>query len=269
MKELLEYLGFTAPFIYAAAAYGFFHWLDENASDEAKVALARTMRFKDYKNQHVASALVEVFDRIYTYPLLHWRAFLRSLLFTTVVSAIFEFEANGRELPEYWRWILIGFLFNVPSDYLSLFVIRPLLIRSGTKPVISLTLGTMSGAAIVLALDILRRIVLLLTYPQSGYGQIVLDLAYLPRLLWEGLGPSLTWFSILFFLLAALAVFGWLPLFALGILTARVLTPLSWIVGRTQWFLKEGNEHPLKAIGYVAAVAVFVGTIAARAVFSS
>jgi hypothetical protein len=67
----------------------------------------------------------------------------------------------------------------------------------------------------------------------------------------------------------ALAVFIWLPLFALGILIARLLTPLSWIVGRTQWFLKEGKEHPLKAIGYVAAVVVFLGTVVGRAVFSA
>jgi hypothetical protein len=70
MEELLKLLGFTTPFMYAAAAYGFFHWLDENASDEAKAALARTMTFKDYKSEQVASALVEVFDRINTYPLL-------------------------------------------------------------------------------------------------------------------------------------------------------------------------------------------------------
>ena len=54
-----------------------------------------------------------------------------------------------------------------------------------------------------------------------------------------------------------------------GILIVRLLTPLSWIVGRTQWFLKEGKEHPLKAIGYVAAVVVFLGTVAGRAVFSA
>ena len=67
----------------------------------------------------------------------------------------------------------------------------------------------------------------------------------------------------------ALAVFIWLPLFALGILIARLLTPLSLIVGRTQWFLKDGEEHPLKAIGYVAAVVVFLCAVAGRAVFST
>jgi hypothetical protein len=92
MEELLKLLGFTTPFMYATAAYAFFHWLDENASDEAKAALARTMSFKNYKNEQIASALVEVFDRIYTYPLLRWRAFFRSLLFTAVVSVVFVLE---------------------------------------------------------------------------------------------------------------------------------------------------------------------------------
>ena len=58
MAELLKLLGFTTPLIYAAAAYGLFHWLDENASDEAKTVLARTMTSKDedYKSKQVASA---------------------------------------------------------------------------------------------------------------------------------------------------------------------------------------------------------------------
>jgi len=38
MEKLLEHLGYATPFIYAAAAYGLFAWLDENASDEAKVS---------------------------------------------------------------------------------------------------------------------------------------------------------------------------------------------------------------------------------------
>src|SRR5262249_33440561 len=149
----------TTPLIYAGAAYGLFHWLDENASDEAKTVLARTMTFKDknYKSKQVASALVEVFDRIYTYPLLRWRAFFRSFLFTTVVSAIYVFEVPSalawmvrgswaREL----EFLLYALLFNVFADYLSLFVIRPVLVQSGAKPVIGLALGAVSAVGIAL-----------------------------------------------------------------------------------------------------------------------
>jgi hypothetical protein len=60
-----------------------------------------------------------------------------------------------------------------------------------------------------------------------------------------------------------------LLLFALGVLIVRSLTPLSWIVGRAQWALKEGKEHPLKAIGYVAAIVVFLGTVVGRAVLTA
>jgi hypothetical protein len=275
MEELLKLLGFSTPLIYAAAAYGFFHWLDENASNEAKAALARTMLFKDYKNEQVASALVEVFDRIYTYPLLRWRAFFRSLIFTTVVFAIYLFELHlyrNHPTPGFFGFFadwsfdyrdreLISVLLNVVTDYLSLFVIRPVLVRSGTKPVIGLTLGAVSGAAIVLAVDSLRQLVLI--FWSFGIWPAFADI--LPVLIdMHDVAWGLTIFGW-----PALAVFTWLPLFALGIVVVRLLTPLSWIVGRTQWFLKEGKEHPLKAIGYVAAVVVFIGTVAARAVFSA
>ncbi|WP_426612490.1 hypothetical protein [Bradyrhizobium sp. McL0616] len=272
MGELLKLLGFTTPLIYATAAYGLFHWLDENASDEAKAALARTMRFKDYKDQQVASALVEVFDRIYTYPLLRWRAFGRSLLFTTVVSVVFVLETTTLHDLSLWIWPL---LFNFFTDYLSLFVIRTLLIRSGTKPVIGLVLGAVSGVAIVIAANFLRIFVFLLfgavcfrtgvlrveCFSSVSFAEIV-DLSSLMPF-------ARLSYRYLHWIWPALAVFIWLPLFALGIVTARLLTPLAWMVGKTQWFLKEGKEHPLKAIGYVAAAVVFLGTVAGRAVFSA
>ena len=230
-----------------------------------KAALARTMSFKDYKNEQIASTLVEVFDRIYTYPLLRWRAFFRSLLFTAAVSAIFLYELYRYGLYRWrdWGTLLMALLFNVLTDYLSLFVIRPLLIRSGTKPVIGLALGAVSAAAIVLAVDSLRRIVLL-SWSIVIIHKMSVTFAELVSI------TAVPWgFFDLIFAWPAMAVFVWLPLFALGIVISRLLTPLSWIVGRAQWFLKEGKEHPLKAIGYVAGVAVFLGTVAARVVFSS
>jgi hypothetical protein len=147
------------------------------------------------------------------------------------------------------------FLFvNFLSDYLSLFVIRPLLIRSGTKPVISLVVGAACGVAIVLAANALRIAPILFSE----------DWPWTINMPW-GLFDN----RLFFFAWPALAVFIWLPLLALGIVTIRLLTPLSWLVGRTQWFLKEGKEHPLKAIGYVAAVVVFLGTVAGREIFSA
>ena len=61
---------------------------------------------------------------------------------------------------------------------------------------------------------------------------------------------------------AAAIVFLWLPLFAIGLLALRALTPLAWIVGKAQWTLKEGDAHPLKAVGLVISVLVFVMFVA-------
>jgi hypothetical protein len=263
--KLLEQLGYAAPVLYAGIAYGLFYWLDENLSDAAKAALASTMKFKTYGNEQVASALAEVFDRIYTSPLLSWRAFVRSLLFTTVVSVIYVFELY-HVIPsisfrlvalEFWS---IALVFNVFTDYLSLFVIRSSLIRSGTKPVIGLALATMSGAAIVLLANVLREIALF-SVPHTLQG-------------WEWwfrgfLIVSIPGLSAHTITLPAMIVFIWLPLFALGILVIRALTPLSWIVAKTQWALKEGDQHPLKAIGCVAAAVVFAIAVGLRALVTA
>jgi hypothetical protein len=172
--KLLDHLGYAAPLLYAAAAYGLFRWLDENLSTAAKAALASTMKLRSYGKEQVASALVEVFDRIYTRPLLSWRAFVRSLVFTTVVSAIWTFELVHSGfirfgMNEDAEIVFAGLLFNIPSDYAALFVVRPLLIRSGARPVIGLTLGTLSGVVIVYLANALRQAVLLVIFQSLIY----------------------------------------------------------------------------------------------------
>jgi hypothetical protein len=251
--KLLEHLGYAAPLLYAGAAYGLFHWLDENLSDAAKAALASTMKLKDFGKQQVASALVEVFDRIYTCPLLSGRAFSRSMNFTSAVFAIFMVESlllkpvpgvAGFLLVGGFRFLTVALFFNIFTDYLSLFVIRSLLIRSGTKPVIGLALAGLSGAAIVGLANLLRGLVVFIIAAAA-------DSNFLAD-------------ASLAFMWPAIIVFVWLPLFAFGILVIRALTPLSWIVEKAQWALKEGDKHPLKAIGCVAAIAVFAATVGLR-----
>ena len=63
---------------------------------------------------------------------------------------------------------------------------------------------------------------------------------------------------------AAVAVHFWLLLFALGILVLRLLSPLLWAAGKVQWFIEQGQYHPVEAVGYVAAAVVFVTTALAH-----
>jgi hypothetical protein len=52
--ELLKHLGYGTSVLNALAAYRLFNWLDANVSDDAKAALANTMKLKDYDNQQIA-----------------------------------------------------------------------------------------------------------------------------------------------------------------------------------------------------------------------
>ena len=49
----------------------------------------------------------------------------------------------------------------------------------------------------------------------------------------------------------------WLPLFALSSLVVRLVYLIFRAVEWAQWFLKQGDAHPLKAIGIVATIIVF------------
>jgi hypothetical protein len=84
MLEVIKQLGIVTPFIYAAGTYGFFHYLDKQASAKAKKAISGSLKPLEYDRAAVAVALIEIFDRLYTRPLLGWRAALRSALFTSI-----------------------------------------------------------------------------------------------------------------------------------------------------------------------------------------
>src|SRR5947209_17686947 len=92
LNEVLKLLGFTAPFVYAAATYGVFHWLDKKASGAAKHTLTMRLQSAIPTRELVANFTVEVFDKIYTYPLFRWRAFWRSAAITTLVCLLVWLE---------------------------------------------------------------------------------------------------------------------------------------------------------------------------------
>jgi hypothetical protein len=70
-------------------------------------------------------------------------------------------------------------------------------------------------------------------------------------------------------ILSSFAVHLWLPLLGVAILCLRFLNFVLWSFVKIQWFLKQGHLHPLDAIGYVAAVLVFLGTLASRALIGT
>jgi hypothetical protein len=155
--DLLKHLGFATPLVYAAAAYGLFHWLDKNASKEAKIALAGLLKYRNYDGKQVATAFVNVFDTLYTRPLLHWNAMLRSALYIWLVTVIYMYEVYWWLLPRLLTIdanLVIGV--NAICDYVSLFVIRRWLIRSETRPILSLVGGLIAGCLVVFCVFVFR-----------------------------------------------------------------------------------------------------------------
>jgi len=92
--EALKLLGFSTPLIYASAAYGFFHWLDRKASAQAKRAISRWLVPREYDKAAIQAAILELFDNVYTKPLLARRAFLRSALITICVVLVVLYELD-------------------------------------------------------------------------------------------------------------------------------------------------------------------------------
>jgi hypothetical protein len=119
--------GLGTPFGYASMAFSLFSLLDLGLSDRAKSALAKLASFGDYDGEEVSAALIEVFDRLYSAPLLSARAFVRSVIFTLMVTGLFVLESRSIISLSDGLAILsftISTATNVISDYVSLFVIR-------------------------------------------------------------------------------------------------------------------------------------------------
>jgi len=268
MDELLKLLGFGTPFVYAAATYALFHWLDANASDEGKAAISHLLEMKDHDSKQVSAAFVEVFDRVYSNPLLSKRAVLRSSVITLVMGGVFMYESAWfRDLlqfflkgwisgPVFWPILsitLVSLIVNILSDYASLFLIRAWLTRAVGRPVATLVIAALIGTfiiAITFALRFALAGVLQMNLGSLSRNVLATAEDLSPHMLWEAYLPALLFFP-------GIVVFAWLPLFAAGILLLRMIKPLLVAVRKAQWFFKDGKDHPLEAIGLVASVIVF------------
>jgi hypothetical protein len=270
LPEVLKLLGVTTPFIYASAAYVFFHWLDRKASGPAKRAISGWLEPREYDKAAVAAAIVELFDRVYTRPLLTWRAFSRSTIITFAVMVVSFYELVSLPNPKVWDGsatmntaIAIFIITNLVSDYIALFVVRALLVTMGLKPFKALLVGPTVGICLVILVIAARDTftVLITGSPSSAFtsaqSYIESTLFYM-RSLDEYRAMSL----------AALAVHLWLPFLASCIGLLKALQYLLLTVDRMKWFIKQGKQHPLDAVGFVAAPVVFIGAVAVQILVS-
>ena len=84
-KELFDLLGLGVPFYLGAATYAVFSWLDSNASDEATKVISSWLHGRSQNKPDLGNLIINAFDRIYTSPLLSFRAFGRSAAISSII----------------------------------------------------------------------------------------------------------------------------------------------------------------------------------------
>lgn len=283
-KLFFGFLRLSTPFLYAAFTYWLFHWLDKKASAKAKRTFSKWLEPKDYRKEAMSLAILEAFDRIYTRPLLHWRGFLRSTLVTIGVTIVavyefFPFALYGNALThmgqvfgpaflnatfsQLLKQNLVAIGTNIVSDFCGLLVIRRLLIRGKNRPVLMLFLGPVGGTLLIFIIFIIRdycmsHMTFQISHPWASITNFVLYDTFL-------LSSRPDWWTFFF---GAMVVYLWLPLLALAASAAQALNYFRLAVGWARWFLKRGQDHPLEAIGYVAAIIVFTLTVVSRLLFA-
>jgi hypothetical protein len=279
LAKLLEVLGLGTPGVYAATTYAICHWADSKASDEAKTMISNLLQPKQYDKRAVGGAVICMFDGVYTRNLRSWNAFARSTLFTICMTIIFLYESfpgkdssmlyailtSDSDLEREATYSLASAIItNIVSDYVSLFAVRRLLVLGRDRPLFALWMGALVGMTIV-----------------AIFNLVISNSALALVSLWQvhGSHGSLThylnfWYAILVgtfvipewraLLASAFVVHLWLPLLSVCVGILRAANYFRRAVGWTQWFLKEGRQRPLEAIGCVAAIVVFTGAIIAK-----
>jgi hypothetical protein len=270
LTEVLKLLGFTTPFVYAAATYGVFRYLDRRASGAAKAAVSGWLQSAPTNTDDLGNALLEMFNRIYTSRLLSVRAFGRSAFFTFLISAVLIYEMSPTESVllelRFSQYVIVTTLVaNILSDYVSLFVVKSTLAHGKRTPVIALVRGVTAGMGVVVGFAIIQNMVVAAVEMSSvdyvSTSRRFIDETF-SQLMATFYGP--VWLALF---LASLVVHLWLPLFLLAAWALRGTEYLKLAIGWTQWFIRQGRHHPFEAIGYVASAIVFVSTAAIQYVW--
>jgi len=257
VTELVKlFPAFVTPVAYSALIYAFFNWLDKKASGPGKAALSAWVESAYYDRALVSNAIVEIFDKIYSKPLLGWRAILRSASLMLLLSCFLFYEFAPRDtLKDQMSNDLLGLisgalfylLIGVVSNYISLFAVRLWLVYRAENPAVAFIGGFVIGIAIV---SLCWSMVAAALGPEESALENI-------NLFWSAIawvGPAQPHPLIL----AGLAVHLWLImiLLCLGVvkLLCHTVKTISWM----QWFTKHEKIHPLDAAGMVSAFIVFV-----------
>jgi hypothetical protein len=90
-KEFFDLLGLGVPFYLGAATSAVFAWLDNNASNDATKVISSWLHGRSPHKPDLGNLIINAFDRIYTSPLLTFRAFRRSAAISSIIWLLIFF----------------------------------------------------------------------------------------------------------------------------------------------------------------------------------
>src|ERR1700733_8389338 len=267
-EKLFDLLGLGVPFYLGAATYAVFAWLDSNASGEETKLISPWLHGRPQHKPDLGNLIISAFDRIYTSPLLSFRAFRRSAVISSViwfllffVPWLFNYWGSGyTSIPELRSSRTFGALNFVGdltmillTDYGSLLLVRQFLRLAQRRPISVSILSAIVGLSVaMISFTIIIALSVIVIY--------LLDPALFTHTVrFEDMLDLLLLVLPVFFVVMrpAFIIHLWLPLFALSSLAAKLIFWIFSAVEWAQWFLKQGDAHPFKAIGVVATIIVF------------
>ena len=274
--KLFTLLGLGVPFYLAAATYAVFSWLDSNASDEATKVISSWLHGRSHNKPDLGNLIINAFNRIYTSALLSFRAFHRSAAISSIIWLLIYLIPWLVNIAKHWNDLLkapipfypfvitehVWFLFIVIlSDYVSLPFVRRFLRLAQIYPIRASVLSSIVGLVVVATSFFIFSLVSFIIAHQLDPHFYSREILYAIRPDGHDTFPPsnpIWWlFAFMTRMRPALIIHLWLPLFALSSLTVRLVFMMFRAVEWAQWFLKQGDAHPLKAIGIVATIVVF------------
>jgi hypothetical protein len=154
-------------------------------------------------------------------------------------------------------------LIFILSDYISLIIVRRYLSVGVANFISSLIISFFIGVTVVF---LATMIFITFSYEliflhQMGVGALFSREIFV-RLYSGVIGNFTVYFehpeTFLWNVGPAFLIHFWMVLFAVGALLTRLLYAIFFAITWAQWLLKQGDRHPLRAIGVVAASLVFI-----------
>jgi hypothetical protein len=220
----------------------------------------------------LGNLIINAFDRIYTSPLLTFRAFRRSATISLVLWLLMYFvpwfffsgSVTTRLLDIYYGdsiQLIVNAIIIVVMDYVSLFFVRRFLYMARIHPVAASVFSSVIGLMVVtIGLFMFRFLYVYVDLFYNLRPAIPIFIELVEHVWSIAFGITIDATGTLHFfnrMLPAFIIHLWLPLFALSSLVVQLIFWVFRAVEWAQWFLKQGDAHPLKAIGIVATIIVF------------